>query len=94
MKHRRARVSACSSSWKRRARYRCWRVRLRANGYTVSAAQSGTAALQAIEAGLPDLVLMEAEMSLMTGVRTLSALLDAYAGPRHHDRARGRRRRR
>jgi signal transduction histidine kinase len=56
---------------------------LRNNGYTVSAAQSGSAALQEIEAyGLPDLVVMEAEMSLMTGVRTLSALLDrAYAGP-------------
>jgi len=56
---------------------------LRSNGYTVSAAQSGSAALQEIEAyGLPELVLMEAEMSLMTGVRTLSALLDrSYAGP-------------
>lgn len=56
---------------------------LRSHGYTVSAAQSGSAALQAIEAhGLPELVVMEAEMSLMTGVRTLSALLDrAYAGP-------------
>jgi len=56
---------------------------LRSNGYTVSAAQSGTAALQAIEAyGLPDLVVVEEEMSLMTGVRTLSALLDRrYEGP-------------
>ena len=56
---------------------------LRSHGYVVSAAQSGTAALQEIEAyGLPELVLMEAEMSLMTGVRTLSALLDrSYAGP-------------
>ena len=56
---------------------------LRTNGYTVSPAQSGSAALQEIEAyGLPDLVLMEAEMSLMTGVRTLSALLDRnYKGP-------------
>jgi signal transduction histidine kinase len=56
---------------------------LRSNGYTVSAAQSGTAALQAIEAyGLPDLVLVEEEMSLMTGVRTLSALIDRhYEGP-------------
>src|SRR5262249_1029353 len=35
---------------------------LRSNGYTVSPAQSGSAALQEIEAyGLPDLVLMEAE---------------------------------
>ena len=49
----------------------------------MSAAQSGSAALQEIEAyGLPELVLMEADMSLMTGVRTLSALLDrTYAGP-------------
>ncbi len=56
---------------------------LRSNGYTVSAAQSGTAALQEIEQyGLPDLVLVEEEMSLMTGVRTLSALLDRrYEGP-------------
>lgn len=56
---------------------------LRSNGYTVSPAQSGSAALQEIEAyGLPDLVLMEAEMSLMTGVRTLSALLDrSFKGP-------------
>ncbi|MET0232381.1 MAG: response regulator [Rhodanobacteraceae bacterium] len=56
---------------------------LRRHSYTVSAAQSGTAALQEIEAyGLPELVIMEAEMSLMTGVRTLSALLDReYAGP-------------
>jgi len=56
---------------------------LRSHGYTVSAAQSGAAALQEIEAyGLPELVIMEAEMSLMTGVRTLSALLDReYAGP-------------
>jgi signal transduction histidine kinase len=56
---------------------------LRTHGYTVSPAQSGSAALQEIEAyGLPDLVLMEAEMSLMTGVRTLSALLDrSYKGP-------------
>jgi signal transduction histidine kinase len=56
---------------------------LRSNGYTVSAAQSGTAALQEIESyGLPELVLVEEEMSLMTGVRTLSALLDRhYEGP-------------
>jgi len=56
---------------------------LRNNGYIVSAAQSGSAALQEIEAhGLPDLVVMGAEMSLMTEVHTLSALLDrAYAGP-------------
>jgi len=56
---------------------------LRSHGYTVSAAQNGASALQEIEAyGLPELVIMEAEMSLMTGVRTLSALLDReYSGP-------------
>ena len=56
---------------------------LRSHGYIVSAAQSGTAAVQAIEAyGLPELVLLEAEMSLMTGVRTLAALLDQnFNGP-------------
>jgi signal transduction histidine kinase len=52
---------------------------LRSNGYIVSAAQSGTAALQEIESyGLPELVLLEEEMTLMTGVRTLSALLDRH----------------
>lgn len=56
---------------------------LRTTGYVVHAAQSGSAALLEIESnGLPDLVVMKADMSLMTGVRTLSALLDrAYAGP-------------
>ncbi|HVT31256.1 MAG TPA: response regulator [Rhodanobacteraceae bacterium] len=56
---------------------------LRASGYVVFAAQSGSAALLEIESnGLPDLVLMKADMSLMTGVSTLSALLDrSYSGP-------------
>ncbi|WP_200949142.1 response regulator [Frateuria sp. Soil773] len=46
-------------------------------GYQAHASQSGTAALQWIEAyGLPDLVVMDAEMNLFTGVRTLAALLE------------------
>jgi len=44
-------------------------------GYEVHASQSGTAALQWIEAcGLPDLVVMDADMSLFTSERTLAAL--------------------
>jgi CheY-like chemotaxis protein len=44
-------------------------------GYEVHASQSGTAALQWIEAcGLPDLVVMDADMSLFTSERTLTAL--------------------
>jgi signal transduction histidine kinase len=56
---------------------------LRSHAYAVSAAKNGAAALQEIDAyGLPDLVLMEAEMSLMTGVRTLAALLEQdFKGP-------------
>src|SRR5699024_11320374 len=47
------------------------------SGYTVDASQSGTAALQTLGAdGLPDLVVMDADMSLFTGVRTLAALLE------------------
>ncbi|MGC1549593.1 MAG: response regulator [Rhodanobacter sp.] len=46
-------------------------------GYQVHASQSGTAALQWIEAGgLPDLVVMDADMSLFTGARTLAALVE------------------
>ncbi|MEO7067828.1 MAG: response regulator [Rhodanobacter sp.] len=45
--------------------------------YQAHASQSGTAALQWIEAcGLPDLVVMDADMNLFTGVRTLAALLE------------------
>ena len=56
---------------------------LEANGYVVTAVDNGTLALQAIEReGLPDLVLMDARMTLMTGVRTASRLLDMdYRGP-------------
>ncbi|OOG45478.1 response regulator [Rhodanobacter sp. C01] len=56
---------------------------LDAYGYQAHASQSGTAALQWIEAGgLPDLVLLDADMNLMTGVRTLAALIEyGYSGP-------------
>lgn len=55
---------------------------LDAYGYQAHASQSGTAALQWIEAcGLPDLVLLDADMNLFTGVRTLAALTDqGYTG--------------
>lgn len=55
---------------------------LNAWGYRASACQSGTAALQWIDAnGLPDVVLADADMSLLTGVRTLAALVDrGYTG--------------
>ena len=51
-------------------------------GYQAHASQSGTAALQWIEAGgLPDLVVLDADMNLFTGVRTLAALVDhGYQG--------------
>ena len=46
-------------------------------GYEAHASQSGTAALQWIEAcGLPDLVVLDADMNLYTGVRTLAALTE------------------
>jgi signal transduction histidine kinase len=55
---------------------------LDAYGYQPHASQSGTAALQWIEAGgLPDLVLLDADMNLFTGVRTLAALTEqGYSG--------------
>jgi DNA-binding NtrC family response regulator len=51
-------------------------------GYQVHASQSGTAALQWIEAGsLPDLVVLDADMNLFTAERTVTALTDrGYAG--------------
>ncbi|MEP6897532.1 MAG: response regulator [Rhodanobacter sp.] len=51
-------------------------------GYQAHASQSGTAALQWIEAcGLPDLVVVDADMNLFTGVRTLTALIEqGYTG--------------
>ncbi|MEW5834631.1 MAG: response regulator [Pseudomonadota bacterium] len=56
---------------------------LDAYGYQAHGSQSGTVALQWIEAhGLPDVVVMDAEMNLFTGVRTLAALVDrGYDGP-------------
>ncbi|WP_266159393.1 response regulator [Dyella silvatica] len=46
-------------------------------GYQAHASQSGTAALQWIEAqGVPDAVVVDADMSLFTGVRTLAALIE------------------
>ena len=54
---------------------------LDAYGYQAHASQSGTAALQWIEAGgLPDLVVLDADMNLFTGVRTLAALLEQGYG--------------
>lgn len=51
-------------------------------GYAVRREQSGTAALQSLQrSGLPQLVIIDADMSLLTGVRTLAALIDHdYAG--------------
>jgi len=46
-------------------------------GYQPHGSQSGAEALQWIEAhGLPELVVLDADMSLLTGVRTLAALLE------------------
>jgi signal transduction histidine kinase len=55
---------------------------LDAYGYQAHASQSGTAALQWIEAGgPPDLVVLDADMNLFTGVRTLAALIEqGYGG--------------
>ncbi|WP_426702201.1 response regulator [Rhodanobacter sp. Col0626] len=55
---------------------------LDAYGYQAHASQSGTAALQWIEAcGLPEVVVLDADMNLFTGVRTLAALIEqGYAG--------------
>ena len=55
---------------------------LNAYGYDAHASQSGTAALQWIAAcGLPDMVVLDADMNLYTGVRTLLALTEqGYAG--------------
>ena len=54
-----------------------WMDMLDTWGYMVHASQSGTAALQWIAAyGLPDLVVMNADMSLFTGERTLTALAE------------------
>lgn len=51
-------------------------------GYAVNREQSGAAALQSLKRnGLPQLVIIDADMNLLTGVRTLVALIDRnYAG--------------
>jgi len=51
-------------------------------GYQAHGSQSGTAALQWLEAqGVPDLVVLDSDMNLFTGVRTLAALFDhGYRG--------------
>ncbi|MEO5627103.1 MAG: response regulator [Dokdonella sp.] len=53
------------------------------HGYRVSPAENGTVAVQSIEMdGLPDVVVMDAQMNLMTGVRTASKLLELnFQGP-------------
>jgi DNA-binding NtrC family response regulator len=55
---------------------------LDAYGYQSNACQSGTAALQWIAAyGLPDATVLDADMNLFTGVRTLLALIErGYTG--------------
>ncbi len=55
---------------------------LEAYGYQSNACQSGTVALQWIAAcGLPDVVVLDADMNLFTGVRTLQALIEqSYTG--------------
>ncbi len=55
---------------------------LDAYGYQTNACQSGTAALQWIAAcGLPDIAVLDADMNLFTGVRTLLALIEqGYKG--------------
>lgn len=56
---------------------------LELNGYEVTTAGSGSHALQKIAAlGAPDIVVMDADLNLMSGVETIAALLDLdYAGP-------------
>lgn len=56
---------------------------LELQGYNVFSAQSGAAAVRMLHTGtLPDVVIMEADMSLITGVPTASALLERnFRGP-------------
>ncbi len=56
---------------------------LKLNGYEVTTAGSGSHAMQKIDAlGIPDIVVMDADLALMSGVQTIAALLDRdYAGP-------------
>jgi CheY-like chemotaxis protein len=53
------------------------------HGYRVTTAQNGAVALQSLDReGLPDAVVMEARMNLMTGVRTAAALGERdFSGP-------------
>ncbi len=53
------------------------------HGYSVTPAHDGIVALQSLETeGLPDAVVMQAEMNLLTGVKTISALLERnFVGP-------------
>ncbi len=53
------------------------------HGYRTLLAQSGTVALQMLEShGLPAVVVMEAQMNLMTGVRTATRLIEQqFRGP-------------
>ena len=56
---------------------------IESNGYVVAPADNGAVAMQSIEReGLPDVVLMDGRMTLMTGVMTASHLLEMdYRGP-------------
>lgn len=56
---------------------------LELNGYEVTTAGSGSHALQKIAAlGAPDIVVMDADLNLMSGIETIAALLDRdYTGP-------------
>jgi signal transduction histidine kinase len=56
---------------------------IESHGYQVLTAQSGAAALQTINThGLPAVVVMEADMNLMTGVRTATTLIEhKFRGP-------------
>ena len=56
---------------------------IESSGYRVSAADNGAVALQTIEReGLPQVVVMDGRMTLMTGVMTASRLLETrYQGP-------------
>ncbi len=56
---------------------------LELNGYEVTTAGSGSHAMQKIDVlGVPDIVVMDADLALMSGVQTIAALLDRdYGGP-------------
>ena len=56
---------------------------LELNGYAVTTAGSGSYAMQKVDVlGTPDIVIMDADLHLMSSVQTIAALLDrGYAGP-------------